>query len=82
MINKETKRKLASRNGNAKELRKAEIIEQIKKEYPHLDDEVAILRKIVYVLAKKIKEQHPDVDLSEIEEYNNNIENIKERIDI
>lgn len=82
MINKETKRKLASRNGNAKELRKAEIIKEIKKEYPHLDDEVAILRKIVYVLAKKIKEQHPDVGLSEIEEYNNNIENIKERVDI
>lgn len=79
-MNEFIKRKLAQKNGNAKELRKAEIIKKVKTKYPHLDDEVAILRKIVFVLAQKIKEQHPDVDLTEIMLYNNYVESIKEKI--
>lgn len=79
-MNEAIKRKLAEKNGNAKELRKAEIIKEIKKEYPHLDDEVAILRKTIVVLANIIKEQHPDVDLSQLEDYNSYIEKCKRSI--
>lgn len=79
-MNEFIKRKLAEKNGNAKELRKAEIIKEIKKEYPHLDDEVAILRKTIVVLANTIKEQHPDVDLSQLEDYNSYIEKCKRSI--
>ena len=80
-MNESIKRKLAEKNGNAKELRKAEIIKKVKTKYPHLDDEVAILRKIVFVLAQKIKEQHPDVDLTEINKYNEFVESCKVEVD-
>lgn len=81
-MNEFIKRKLAQKNGTMNELRKAEIIKKVKTKYPHLDDEVAILRKMVMVLAEKIKEQHPDVDLTEFNEYNDFVELCKYQTDL
>ena len=80
-MNEFIKRKLAQKNGTLNELRKAEIIKKVKTKYPHLDDEVAILRKMVMILARKIKEQHPDVDLTEFNEYNDFVELCKAEVD-
>ena len=70
-------KKLAELNNATSDLYKQEIIKKIKQEYPHLDDEVAILRKMVVLLAKKVKEQHPDIDLTELLEYDEYVEKSK-----
>ena len=77
MVNDKIKQKLAVMNGNLTELKKEKIIKNVKSKYPHLDDEVAILRKIVVVLARKVQEQHPNINLDELEEYNLFIESCK-----
>lgn len=71
------KRKLAQKNGNESSYDKERIIKGVRKKYPHIDDEVAMLRKAVYLLILKVKEQHPDIDLKEFEEYYSFVENIK-----
>lgn len=79
MINEKIKQKMAEKNGTINELKKEKIIKNVKVKYPHLDDEVAILRKILVVLIEKVKQQHPDMDLTEFEEYNTFIEYCKEQ---
>lgn len=74
-MNKENK--LAQLNGQSENLRKQKIIKGVRTKYPNLEDEVAILRKMVYILSQKVKEQHPDMDLSELLEYNTFVEEIK-----
>ena len=78
MVNDKLKQKLAVMNGNLTELRKEKIIKNVKNKYPHLDDEVAILRKMLVILIEKVKQQHPDIDLTEFNEYNTYIEYCKE----
>ena len=77
MVNEQVKQKLAVMNGNLTELRKEKIIKNVKTKYPHLDDEVAILRKMLVILIEKVKQQHPDIDLTEFNEYNTYIEYCK-----
>ena len=77
MVNENLKQKLAEKNGNLEEYRNENIRKKIKEKYLHLEDEVAILRKIVVVLARKVQEQHPNINLDEIEEYNWFVENCK-----
>lgn len=67
-------KKLAKLNNVQDDLYKQEIIKKVKTKYKTLDDEIAILRKMIVVLAKKVKEQHPDVDLTELLEYDEFIE--------
>lgn len=74
-MNKELK--IAQLNGQSENLRKQKIIKGVREQYPNLEDEVAILRKMVYILAQKVKEQHPDIDLSELMSYNDYVESIK-----
>lgn len=78
-MNKENK--LATLNGQQQNLRKQKIIKGVRVNYPNLEDEVAILRKMVFVLAMKVKEQHPDIDLTEILEYNTYVESVKYSVD-
>ena len=78
MVNEKLKQKLAVMNGNLTELKKEKIIKNVKVKYPHLDDEVAILRKMLVILIEKVKQQHPDMDLTEFDEYNTYIEYCKE----
>lgn len=70
-------KKLAKLNNVQDDLYKQEIIKKVKTKYKTLDDEIAILRKMIVVLAKKVKEQHPDIDLVELLEYNEFIESSK-----
>ena len=70
-------KKLAELNNVGKDLYSQEIIKKVKQQYPRLDDEVAILRKMVVLLAKKVKEQHPDIDLTELLEYDDYVEKSK-----
>lgn len=70
-------KKLAELNGVVDDLYSQEIIKQVKEKYPRLDDEVAILRKMIVILAEKVKEQHPDIDLTELLEYNEYVEKAK-----
>ena len=79
-MNEDIRKKLARKNGTLNELRKSEIIKKVKTKYPHLDDEVAILRKAMVILVDKVKQQHPNMDLSELEEYNRYVEVCKEDI--
>ena len=65
-------------NGNLTELRKEKIIKNVKVKYPHPDDEIAILRKMLAILIEKVITQHPDMDLTEFDEYNTYIEYCKE----
>ena len=74
-MNKENK--LATLNGQQQNLRKQKIIKGVREQYPNLEDEVAILRKMVYILANKVKEQHPDIDLSELLNYHTFVEEVK-----
>ena len=80
MVNEKLKEKLAEKNSNLNALRKERIIKKVKGKYPHLDDEVAILRKVVVTLANIVHEQHPDIDLSELEEYNIFVESCKNEV--
>lgn len=80
MINEKLKQKMAEKNGNLTELKKEKIIKKVKKKYPHSDDEIAILRKMLVILIEKVKQQHPDIDLNEFDEYNNYIEYCKEEV--
>ena len=73
--------KLAKKNGTLKQVRKEKIIKEVKTQYPKADDEIAILRKFLFTLAQKVKEQHPDMDLTELEEYNAFVESAKTAID-
>ena len=77
-MNKENK--LATLNGQQQNLRKQKIIKGVRTKYPNLEDEVAILRKMVYVLSQKVKEQHPDIDLSELLDYHTFVEEVKTEI--
>lgn len=70
-------KKLAKLNNVQDDLYKQEIIKKVKTKYKTLDDEIAILRKMIVVLAKKVKEQHPDIDLVELLEYDEFIESSK-----
>lgn len=70
----EKAKKLAKLNNATNDLYSQKIIKQVKQKYPRIDDEIAILRKMIVVLAKKVKEQHPDIDLTEFEEYNEFVE--------
>ena len=70
-------KKLAELNNVGNELYSQEIIKKVKQQYPRLDDEVAILRKMIVILAEKVKEQHPDIDLTELLEYNEYVEKAK-----
>lgn len=70
----EKSKKLAKLNNATNDLYSQEIIKKVKAKYPRLEDEIAILRKMIIVLAKKVKEQHPDIDLTEFEEYNEFVE--------
>ena len=70
-------KKLAKLNNVGKDLYSQEIIKKVKQQYPRLDDEVAILRKMIVILAKKVKEQHPDIDLTELLEYDDYVEKSK-----
>ena len=70
-------KKLAELNNVGKDLYSQEIIKKVKQQYPRLDDEVAILRKMIVILAKKVKEQHPDIDLTELLEYDEYVEKSK-----
>ena len=70
----EKAKKLAKLNNATNDLYSQEIIKQVKQKYPRIDDEIAILRKMVVVLASKVKEQHPEIDLTEFEEYNEFVE--------
>lgn len=70
----EKAKKLAKLNNVQDDLYSQEIIKKVKEKYPRLDDEIAILRKMVVVLASKVKEQHPEIDLTEFEEYNEFVE--------
>ena len=79
MIN-EKEKKLALLNGERNALYKQNIIKGVRLNYPSVDDELAILRKMIVVLAEKMKEQHPDIDISELLEYNMYVENIKEEV--
>lgn len=79
MINEKEKR-LALLNGEKDALYKQNIIKGIRLNYPSVDDELAILRKIVVILAQKVKEQHPDIDFSELIDYNMYVENIKNEV--
>ena len=77
-MNKENK--LATLNGQQQNLRKQKIIKGVRTQYPNLEDEVAILRKTVYILAQKVKEQHPDIDLTELLEYHTFVEEVKTEV--
>ena len=79
MINEKEKR-LALLNGEKDALYKQNIIKGIRLNYHSVDDELAILRKIVVILAQKVKEQHPDIDFSELIDYNMYVENIKNEV--
>ena len=76
-MNDDLKLKLAQKNGNTDSITKGKIISKVRRKYPHLDDEVAILRKALFILVEKVKQQHPDMDLSELEEYNLFVEECK-----
>ena len=73
-MNKELK--LAQLNGQSENLRKQKIIKGVKQRFDH-NDEIAILRKTIIILANIIKEQHPHVDLSEVFDYNTFVESQK-----
>ena len=79
MINEKEKR-LALLNGESDSFYKQNIIKGIRLNYPSVDDELAILRKMIVILAEKVKEQHSDIDISELLEYNMYVENIKEEV--
>ena len=70
-------RKLAKLNNATNDLYSQEIVKKVKEKYPRIDDEIAILRKMVVALAEKVKEQHPEIDLTEILEYNEYVEKSK-----
>lgn len=74
-MNKE--RKLAQLNNATGDLYAQKVVKKVKEKYPRPDDEIAILRKMVVALAEKVKEQHPDIDLTEILEYNEYVEKAK-----
>lgn len=75
MINEKEKR-LALLNGEQDALYKQNIIKEIREKYD-TNDELAILRKMVFVLANSIKKQHPNIDLTELNSYNEYVESIK-----
>ena len=74
----EKMRKLVELNKQEKTIEKQEIVREIKKNFD-TNDEIAILRKMVVVLANKVKEQHPEIDLSELLEYDNYVNGCKEK---
>lgn len=73
--------KLAKKNGTLKQVRRDKIIKEVKTQYPKVDDEIAILRKFLFTLAEKVKEQHPEMDLTELEQYYAFVESSKQSID-
>ena len=77
MINEKEKR-LALLNGEKDALYKQNIIKEIREKYD-TNDELAILRKMVFVLANAIKKQHPDIDFLELYSYNDYVEKIKNK---
>ena len=77
MINEKEKR-LALLNGETESLRKQNIIKEIREKYD-TNDELAILRKMVFVLANAIKKQHPNIDFLELYSYNDYVERIKNK---
>lgn len=79
MINEKEKR-LALLNGEQETLYKQNIVKGIRLNYPSPDDELAILRKMVVALAIKFKEQHPDIELNELLNYNNYVETVKKNV--
>ena len=79
MINEKEKR-LALLNGEKDALYKQNIIKGIRLNYSSVDDELAILRKMVVILAEKVKEQHPDIELNELLNYNNYVETVKKNV--
>lgn len=70
-------KKLAKLNNAIDDLYKQEIIKKVREKYSSIDDEVAILRKMLVSLIEKVQEQHPDLDLTELLEYNNFVETSK-----
>ena len=73
--------KLAKKNGHYDELRTLKIVKKVKTKYEGFNDEIAILRKMMYQLILKVKEQHPDLDLSEFNEYYSFVEECKKETD-
>lgn len=73
----EKEKKLAKLNGATNDLYKQQIIKRVREKYTTVDDEIAILRKMVVELAKKVKEQHPDIDLKDILDYDDHVESSK-----
>lgn len=73
----EKEKKLAKLNGATNDLYKQQIIKRVREKYTTIDDEIAVIRKMVVELAKKVKEQHPDIDLKEILEYDDHVESSK-----
>lgn len=55
------------------------VNKQIQEKYKY-GEENAILRKMLVILANKMKEQHPNLDLTEFEEYNAFVEECKAKI--
>ena len=78
MITNEIKNALAKANGLEAERRVEIIREEVRKEFPSLADEVAILRKAVAYLFEIISILHEgELDNSEFSEYNKIVEAIK-----
>ena len=79
MLSEQNKDKLAKMCNFTQERYGDKVKQGAEKEYPHLQDEIAILRKqqaeIIQWIYNKFSE---DVGLLEFTEYNNIIENIKE----
>lgn len=78
MITNETKNALAKANGLEAERRVEIIREGVRKEFPSVADEVAILRKAVAYLFEIISILHEgELDNAEFAEYNALVEQIK-----
>lgn len=78
MITNEIKNALAKANGLEAERRVEIIREKVRKEFPSVADEVAILRKAVAYLFEIISILHEgELDNSEFSEYNKIVEAIK-----
>lgn len=78
MVSEKLKNAIAKANG-LDESRKVEIIRtNIRKEFPHSDDEIALLRKAIAYLFELISNLHEgELNNKEFAEYNALVEQIK-----
>ena len=80
MINKNIEYNLAKKNNIQNHIKDQDIIAKIREKYARPDDEIAIIRKMLVAVVLKMKQLHPELDLTELLDYNAYVENCKNEI--